>query len=412
MHTDNDRLLPALRVDIELMPSPIADRPGYLLRDPMRYTDDVLVVPPVWGPVLASLDGRHTLAEARARMLEQLPGAEVPLEAIAELVSALEASGYVDGAQLEERISTRRRDFAAATVREPAHAGSAYPDNGAEATSELVAKLGGEAPESTPFPVALAAPHVSPEGGYASYRQAYRLPPLERETTFVVLGTSHYGAPERFGTTAKPFRTPLGTTEVDGGALELLRSRGGEGIVHEDYCHRVEHSVEFQVLFLQHRLRGPFRILPILCGPFVDSLSTGRRPEELDSNRRVFDALGELAARRDDLVWVLGVDLAHIGLRYGHRAPARANQGRMNEVKDRDEARLERVCAGDAEGLHELVHPGADDLNWCGYSPIYTYLRSAGAARRVRGESLSYEQWNIDDGSVVSFAALHFFDDA
>ena len=346
-------------------------------------------------------------------MLEHLPGAEIPLEAIAELVSSLEASGYLDGEQLEQRIASSRRDFAAAPVREPAHAGSAYPDDGAEAASELVAKLGEEAPESAPFPIALAAPHVSPEGGYESYRRAYRLPPLERETTFVVLGTSHYGAPERFGTTSKPFRTPLGTTEVDESALELLTSRGGNGIVREDYCHRVEHSIEFQVLFLQHRIRGPFRILPVLCGPFVDSLTTGRVPEALDSNRRVFDALGELAAARDDLVWVLGVDLSHIGLRYGHRAPGTCPPGpdergpgpgrgtpRARPRRRRGGAPRARPPRGRRPELVRLL----TDLHLL----EVRRRRPAGASART----LSYEQWNIDDGSVVSFAAMHFFADA
>jgi len=48
---------------------------------------------------------------------------------------------------------------------------------------------------------------------------------------------------------------------------------------------------------------------------------------------------------------------------------------------------------------------GGDDLKWCGSSPIYTFLR---AVPEARGRRLSYEQWNIDDASVVSFGALAF----
>ena len=46
-----------------------------------------------------------------------------------------------------------------------------------------------------------------------------------------------------------------------------------------------------------------------------------------------------------------------------------------------------------------------DDLKWCGSSPLYTFLKAAPAAR---GDLLRYEQWNIDEKSVVSFAGMAF----
>ena len=61
--------------------------------------------------------------------------------------------------------------------------------------------------------------------------------------------------------------------------------------------------------------------------------------------------------------------------------------------------------AGDAAGFFELVKPNRDDLRWCGYSPIYTFLKTAG---EFEGTELSYEQWNIDEQSVVSFAGAEF----
>jgi predicted class III extradiol MEMO1 family dioxygenase len=122
----------------------------------------------------------------------------------------------------------------------------------------------------------------------------------------------------------------------------------------------------------------------------------------------MFDALGELAASRSDLVWVLGVDMAHVGRRYGHADSVRADEGVMLEVRERDLERLGRICSGDAEGFFELVHPESDPLNWCGYPPFYTFLKSVAPALDLEGEVLRYEQWNIDPASVVSFAALHF----
>jgi hypothetical protein len=80
----------------------------------------------------------------------------------------------------------------------------------------------------------------------------------------------------------------------------------------------------------------------------------------------------------------------------------------MADVAEVDRARLERICEGDADGFFELVHPGGDELNWCGYSPFYTFLRAVAPVHGLKGQVRHYEQWNIDPASVVSFAAMHF----
>ena len=77
----------------------------------------------------------------------------------------------------------------------------------------------------------------------------------------------------------------------------------------------------------------------------------------------------------------------------------------MLDVAEQDRRRLELVCAGDTRGFQELVKPGRDELNWCGYSTLYTFLKATG---KVQGRLLRYEQWNIDPQSVVSFASLEF----
>lgn len=392
------------------MPSPLPDQPGLLLRDPFRYTDDVLVIPPPWIALLECLDGAHGMRDAQVRMMRLSGGELVTRDAVRQFLTALGDTGYLENEELQVRKKGRHEAFAAAPLREAILAGSAYPAERREIEAELSKRCdgGSAAAEPEAWPLAIAAPHVSPEGGFDSYCAAYELPPAGEEMTFVILGTSHYGAPERFGVTEKPFETPLGTVAVDREALSAFVERAGDAVVAEDYCHRTEHSIEFQVLFLQHRLARPFRIVPILCGPFLESLTSANAPEHLDSNARVFDALAELASSRPELVWVLGVDMAHVGLRYGANEPARAGEEKMLDVREQDARRLERITEGDAEGFFELVHPGGDELNWCGYAPIYTFLRSAGAAFDVKGGVRSYEQWNIDPGSVVTFSALHF----
>jgi len=259
-----------------------------------------------------------------------------------------------------------------------------------------------------PRAIGIAAPHVSPVGGWKCYASAYaRLAPELAGKTFVLLGTSHYGQPEKFGLTRKAFVTPLGTLQVDTPLVDWIAQRAPEAVVMEDYCHAIEHSIEFQCIFLQYALEAGARILPILCGPFRQSLLTGEAPETNGGVKRFFETLGELAEREGPrLFWILGIDLAHIGKRYGDAEAAIAERGYLAAVQEEDRERLGRVCAGDGAGFRELVKPRGDDLRWCGYSALYTFLM---AVPQARANLLNYEQWNIDEGSVVTFAALEFF---
>ena len=122
----------------------------------------------------------------------------------------------------------------------------------------------------------MAAPHVSPEGGWESYRAAYGvLRPEHRDRTFVILATSHYGEPERFGLTRKHFTTPLGEARADRRWSTGSPIAGGAAVAMEDYCLSFEHTVEFQVLFLQHVLGPDVRSCRCSCGSFARSIYQG-----------------------------------------------------------------------------------------------------------------------------------------
>jgi AmmeMemoRadiSam system protein B len=256
--------------------------------------------------------------------------------------------------------------------------------------------------------VAIAAPHASPDGGWSTYRAAYQaLPPRDGiDRTFVILGTSHYGAPEKFGLTRKAFSTPFGEANTNIGLVDELEKAAPDAVRMEDYCHSVEHSIEFQIVFLQHLYGSDVRILPILCGPFVKSIFEGGRPEETEHVARFLDAVGNMAAREGErLFWVLGVDMAHMGRRYGDPLLATADTGEMLQVKERDSQRISQLALGDAQSYWSLVQEKNDDLKWCGASPFYTFLK---VMPKMRGELLDYRQWQIDPQSVVSFGALRF----
>ncbi len=407
------RVLPSLRPGLDIMPSPTPAHPGLILRDPFHYTDAVLLIPPIWVLSLPCLDGQQTELDLQA-MLERRTGQKVPSEAIRDFVSALQSQGLLDTEEFHAMREKRRAAFRDAAERQPAHAGSAYPDDAEGAKSTLRGYFEGEAEPSDPPSqnlVGIAAPHVSPEGGWRSYAAAYRkLTPDLADRTFVLLGTSHYGEPEKFGLTRKPYVTPLGAAETDRALMDRLVAGAPKTVVLEDYCHSIEHSIEFQVLFLQYMMPRPVKILPVLCGSFAESLTSGEAPESAEELRRFFEMLGEMADHEGKkLFWLLGIDMAHMGMRYGDNFKALAGQGRLEEVGLRDTLRLKRACAGDSAGFFDLVKGNQDDLKWCGYSALYTFLRALPSAR---GRVLRYEQWNIDPQSVVSFAGIEFSADS
>ncbi len=402
--------LPRLRRGLDMFPSPVAERPGLVLRDPFRYSDEMLIIPPLLAAGLSYFDGESTVLDVQA-YLTRLVGQLVPSEIIESLTEVMQRNGFLETEEFERLRRKRHAEFAAAPARLPVHAGSGYPDQTAELRAQLDDYLKNDlSPAADPI-IGLAAPHVSPFGGWQSYAAAYgRLSGAAKnhaaDKTVVVLGTSHYGQPERFGLTRKPFVTPLGTLQPDLELIDELTRNADGAVLREDYCHSMEHSIEFQCVFLQQMLGSDFKILPVLCGPFAKALYYGEPPENDDQVLRFFDALGELAElHRSKLFWVLGIDLAHIGRRYGDDLTAVADEGEMLEVKEEDHQRLQHVCDGNTEEFFELVKPEEDRLKWCGFSPLYTFLN---VVPEARGRMLRYEQWNIDEQSVVSFAAMEF----
>jgi len=401
-------MLPRLRADLDFLPSPMPDRPGLLIRDPFRFSDATLIVPPQMVQCLTFFDGEQSSLDLRAYLFRVTGDLDVS-EIEQHLTQSLSEAGFLEDENFALKKETTEQAFASAPVRLAQHAGSGYPDEPGELRNVFREYLNGAGTVDSGKPaLAIAAPHVSPFGGVESYRAAYSaLKSSDTDRTFVILGTSHYGEPERFGLTRKPFETPLGSTIPALDLIDELESAAGDAIRMEDYCHAVEHSIEFQVVFLQSVLGPNVRILPILCGAFLKSLYEGGAPEDMERVRQMLGSLGEIGAREGSrLCWILGVDMAHMGRRYGDQFDALAGRGEMADVADADKSRIACMESGDAAGFWDQVQQKHDPLKWCGSAPIYTFLRAMPAAR---GNLSNYQQWNIDEGSVVSFAGMHFY---
>ena len=151
-------------------------------------------------------------------------------------------------------------------VRQCAVAGSFYPADAGILQRDVDRLLQADGNASTPPPRGLIVPHAgylySGETAAAAYRQ---LRPLREQIRRVILlGPAHrvyLQAMALPGTSS--FRTPLGDIPVDQAAL--ARALELPAVISNDEAHRLEHSLEVQLPFLQ-RMLDDFSLLPIVVG--------------------------------------------------------------------------------------------------------------------------------------------------
>ncbi|HEY8368564.1 MAG TPA: AmmeMemoRadiSam system protein B, partial [Thermodesulfobacteriota bacterium] len=204
------------------------------------------------------------------------------------------------------------------------------------------------------------------------------------------------------------FATPLGVARTDRAFVAELSAAFGDDLTAEELVFRTDHTVEFQVLFLQHVLGDAVRVVPLLASFGFEEA----RGDAAGRIGRFVAALRDTIARRRDagarVVVVVSADLAHVGPRYGDPAPFDEEQ--LRGVEEADRALLETVAAGDAAALLDRIAADRDRFRICGFSPLYTALGAIGARG---GRLLAYGRGPTDGaGSICSYASLALYDRA
>jgi AmmeMemoRadiSam system protein B len=403
------------------------------LRDPAGFTDQIAVLPPALLDLVSLFDGDHSIEEIQA-ILARRHGQAPSAEQIRDVVERFDAAGFLDSDRFRERRRALEDAFRQSPVRPAAHAGGAYAGDAAGLAQQIdgffahadgpdqqgsaglrppgVSADGGSAgdisgPPQLKAPLrALLAPHIDFHRGGSTYAWAYR-EILERSDAdlYVVLGTCHAGMPDPFAVTLKPYDTPLGPVPVDREFYDALSRRAGQDLLASEPAHRTEHSIEFQAVMLQHVVapRRPFAIVPVLASYLHEALWAGGDPEADPRVPRFLDALREtMAASSRRVCLVAGVDLAHVGPRFGDAELNTAAS--LARVERDDRAMLESVVGVDARGFYAGVAADHDARRICGLSPIYTLLRLLPEAP---GRLLRYTQWPDPEGAVT-FCAVTF----
>jgi AmmeMemoRadiSam system protein B len=208
-----------------------------------------------------------------------------------------------------------------------------------------------------------------------------------------------------FCLTEKDFETPLGGVKNDRKGVKKLWDAGREIVSENDFAHRAEHSVEFQIIFLQHLLpEDSFTIVPILCGPLIPSLSGYSRSAYMETAGPFLKVLSGLLSHGDhDTLVVAGVDFSHIGPKFGHNMPATHLQ---SQSEMHDQTLLRAFSNMQTDVFWEESVRVKDQFNVCGFSAMACLME---VLPPCRGQILDYEIWHEQPTrSAVSFAAVGF----
>ena len=397
----------------------------FALRDPEGFAGSIVV--PYPAAIMASLmDGSRTLAELQGEFARQT-GAQASLDEIEGLVREFDARSLLDTEQFRARWKRDIEQYLNSPVRPAAHAGGAYeaePDALARQLAALFTHAKG--PGTLPEPNGkvgsglrgVISPHIDLHRGGPAFAWAYKqLIEHSDADLFVLFGTAHNPMRNLFALTKKSFATPLGVVETDKKFVARLAARFAAqpgckdiNLYADELAHRHEHSLEFQVVFLQYLLGSsrPFKIVPVLTGSFHEFVAAGRSPSTSQEVIAFVAAMRETVAEHQGKVaYVSGSDLAHIGQRFGDRAFL--DPARLKEQAEDDQRLLAAACRADAEAFFNHVASQQDRNRICGLSPTYTMLQ---VMQPKRGELLRYDQAvELDGTSCVSFASAAFYDE-
>jgi AmmeMemoRadiSam system protein B len=378
-----------------------------VLRDTEGIQEGHVRIPMDLVPIVSRFSGRRTCADIAADLSHEA-GSRVPVELVVKIATELEDALFCDGPAYREKRAAVERAFTESAVRPASHAGGAYHGDSKKLANyidtECIAAAAPKTAARDPRLRALISPHIDPWRGAVSYGHAYgylRDAIAEDVATFVVLGTSHAPMHEPFALLRKGYGTPFGDVPCDEASIDALAQAATFDAYRDQLNHKREHSIEFQAVFLRHIMgERPFRIIPILCG-LGEQQATGGDPAKDASVERFVSVLRRIVEKTRAVV-VAGADLAHVGPRFGDKAPYDATERKT--LDDTDRASLAHTLLPNAAGFWDHVARDLESRRVCGLAPIWSLLRVAGA---TRGELLHYEQTiDAEEGSIVSHAAV------
>lgn len=400
---------PKLRNGLEALPIEHAGQKMILLRDRIGYAAEHLVLSPQVIPLLASMNGGNSFRDLQAEFMRQT-GQLLYTETLDQLVRTLDESLFLDNERFRSFAAAQVAAFLENPVRQMYHAGRSYPRDPEKLRDQLTSFFrpenggpgfpDGSKPRAKKM-LGLVAPHIDLQAGGACFAHAYGAAAESlRPDTWIVLGTGHDPVENCFALTGKSFETPLGVIDCDREICAELFRAAQRDIRASEYNHRIEHTIEFQAVFLAFT-QSRARIVPVLCSFAEESWESCR--EYADDFAR---AIGELVLDGKRSVGILAsVDLAHVGPRYGD--PFLPGQATVREHLASDRSLLNALEGCRAAEFIDRINRDGNSRKICGAAPLY--VLSKALEGRAEGTTLCHAHAVVDErNSFVTFASMAF----
>jgi AmmeMemoRadiSam system protein B len=400
---------PVLR-NLQFSPIKEGEEQYIVLWDPSGLSKERLVLPLSYFFIIQHFDGEHSLQAIGGLYLKRFGEFLMPNK-VEQLVSDLDEKLFLEGERVESARRQAQEAYRQAPLRQAQFAGKSYEADGAKLKKQIDGFFASkEGPDFKPSEnrgkaiKGLVAPTYDVKQAGPIYAWAYKeLQEAQQPDVYVIIGTAHAGLDNLFAITDKDFETPLGVVPADRAILDRLKSLVPEFFT-EDIAHQAEHAIEFQLPFVQVVTEGkPFTIVPILSSFSAPSLGD---PSVCSAVARFLGALREVIAASGKTFCIIAAgELAHLGMRYGDKAPPtdfsfhRSMQYDLEMLKPVEELKPEEFAA--------YIQKEQDQRRISGFSPIYLLLRLITAEK---GQVLRYDRGITDQyNSTVTFASMAFF---
>lgn len=400
---------PVLR-NLQFSPIKEGEEQYIVLWDPSGLSKERLVLPLSYFFIIQHFDGEHSLQTIGGLYLKRFGEFLMPNK-VEQLVSDLDEKLFLEGERVESARRQAQEAYRQAPLRQAQFAGKSYEADSVKLKKQIDGFFASkEGPDFKPSENkgkairGLVAPTYDVKQAGPIYAWAYKeLQEALQPDVYVIIGTAHAGLDNLFALTDKDFETPLGIVPADRPILDRLKSLVPEFFA-EDIAHQAEHAIEFQLPFIQVVTEGkPFTIVPILSSFSAPSLGD---PSVRSAVDRFLGALREVIATSEKNVCVISAgELAHLGMRYGDKAPPtdfsfhRSMQYDLEMLKPVEELKPEEFAA--------YIQKEQDQRRISGFSPIYLLLRLIQAEK---GQVLRYDRGITDQyNSTVTYASMAFF---
>jgi len=394
---ENPKLRP-----LEIIPFYKEGKRHFLLRDRLGIAKEVVLSEKAF--LIASFfNGENDLRSIQMEFMRRY-GELLFLDELERLVKFLDDCFLLETERFKKRYEELLEEWEKTPIREPAFQSLAYPEK-EDALKEFLWGFLKDQPEEIPSTIrGIIAPHIDLYRGGSCYGSVYGvLRKLRPPKLVVIFGTSHLPMKGPFAFIDKDFSTPFGLLKTNQEILNQLREILPYDPLEESFLHSKEHTIEFQLLFLQLVWNGDFEIIPVLCRSFELYLQ-GQDPEEDKAYILTLRSIKDFIQGKEALV-VASADLAHIGPQFGD--PFLIDYEMLLRLKIRDEEMLSFIERGDSRGFLDYIRNEGDRRRICGLPPIYATLK---VLEPFRGKLIDYGQWRDPQGyGSVSFAGMILF---